>query len=130
MDYVRALFNTTNVVCVSGYFDPIHIEHIEYLKKAKSIGTFLIVIVNNDYQAELTERKVFMKDYERSQILRELSCVDEVVISKDTDKTVCKTLELIKPDTFVIGENKTIETIPESEICNKYDIKLIDNIGY
>jgi len=39
------------IVCVSGYFDPIHIGHIEYFKKSKMIGDILMVIVNNDDQA-------------------------------------------------------------------------------
>ena len=38
------------VVCVSGYFDPIHCGHIEYLKNASLLGDKLIVILNNDVQ--------------------------------------------------------------------------------
>lgn len=41
------------IVCVSGYFDPIHIGHIEYMKRAKELGNKLMVIVNNDEQAKL-----------------------------------------------------------------------------
>ena len=36
------------IVCVSGYFDPIHVGHIEYFKMSKKIGDKLMVIVNND----------------------------------------------------------------------------------
>jgi cytidyltransferase-like protein len=35
-------------VAVSGYFDPIHVGHLEMLEMAKSLGDRLIVIVNND----------------------------------------------------------------------------------
>ena len=35
------------IVVASGYFDPIHAGHIEYLKLAKQLGGKLIVIVNN-----------------------------------------------------------------------------------
>ena len=38
-------------VAVSGYFDPIHVGHLEYLKLAKNLGDKLIVIVNNNSQA-------------------------------------------------------------------------------
>ena len=50
--------NTTieKIVCVSGYFDPIHIGYIEYFKQSKQIGTKLLVIVNNDEQATLKKR--------------------------------------------------------------------------
>lgn len=32
------------IVCVSGYFDPVHVGHLEYFKKSKEIGTKLMVI--------------------------------------------------------------------------------------
>ena len=44
------------IVCVSGYFDPIHVGHIEYFKKSKEIGDKLMVIVNNDNQAVLKKK--------------------------------------------------------------------------
>ena len=33
------------IVAVSGYFDPIHVGHLEYLKLAKNLGDKLIVIM-------------------------------------------------------------------------------------
>ena len=36
------------IVAVSGYFDPLHVGHIEYLKKARELGDKLIVILNKD----------------------------------------------------------------------------------
>ena len=44
-------------VAVSGYFDPIHIGHLEYLKMAKALGDFLVVIVNNNQQCILKKGK-------------------------------------------------------------------------
>ena len=49
------------IVCVSGYFDPIHIGHLEYFKKSKKIGTKLMVIVNNDEQSVLKKGKYFTR---------------------------------------------------------------------
>jgi len=68
------------IVCVSGYFDPVHVGHLEYFKKSKKIGTILMVIINNDKQAILKKGKPFMPVDERVQIIRELRCVDIVVI--------------------------------------------------
>ena len=45
------------LIIVSGYFNPLHKGHIEYFKSAKSIGDFLIVIVNNDLQRQLKGSK-------------------------------------------------------------------------
>tara|TARA_B110000008_G_C16932974_1_gene549476 strand:+ start:1109 stop:1525 length:417 start_codon:yes stop_codon:yes gene_type:complete len=119
------------IVCVSGYFDPIHIGHIEYFKMSKKIGNKLMVIVNNDIQATLKKGKPFMPVDERIQIIKELRCVDIVVKSIDNDRTVCKTLENIepKPYYFCNGGDQNNNTIPETEICNKRGIELRDGFG-
>ena len=119
------------IVCVSGYFDPIHIGHIEYFKMSKKIGNKLMVIVNNDIQAKLKKGKPFMHIDERMKIIKELRCVDIVVKSIDDDRTVCKTLENIepKPDFFCNGGDQNNNTIPETEICNKRGIELRDGFG-
>ena len=41
---------TAKRVAVSGYFDPIHVGHLKYLKLAKELGDKLVVIVNNNHQ--------------------------------------------------------------------------------
>ncbi len=43
-------------VAVSGYFDPIHIGHLDYLELAKKLGDKLVVIVNNNHQCKLKMR--------------------------------------------------------------------------
>ena len=46
----------TVVACISGYFDPLHVGHLEYISRSKALtgpGGKLIVIVNNDHQAFL-----------------------------------------------------------------------------
>lgn len=118
-------------VCVSGYFDPIHIGHIEYLEKSKKIGDKLVVIVNNDSQATLKKGKPFMLCEERCKIIESLKCVDKVIPSIDTDRTVCKTLETMepKPDFFCNGGDQNNNTIPETEICIKRNIELRDGFG-
>jgi len=119
------------IVCVSGYFDPLHIGHIEYFKKSKKIGDKLMVIVNNDFQAKLKKGKSFMPCDERIQIIKELKCVDIVVKSIDKDRTVCKTLKTIepKPYYFCNGGDQNNNTIPETKICIERNIKLKDGFG-
>jgi len=119
------------IVCVSGYFDPIHIGHIEYFKMSKKIGTKLMVIVNNDHQAILKKGKPFMQMEERIKIIQELKCVDYVVASVDVDRTVCKTIETLepKPHYFCNGGDQNNNTIPETDVCNKLGIELRDGFG-
>jgi cytidyltransferase-like protein len=119
------------IACVSGYFDPIHIGHIEYFKLAKNIADELMVIVNNDDQAVLKKGKPFMPADERMKIIQELKCVDYVVKSVDTDRTVCKTLETVspKPTFFCNGGDQNNNSIPEVDICNRLGIQLVDGFG-
>jgi D-beta-D-heptose 7-phosphate kinase/D-beta-D-heptose 1-phosphate adenosyltransferase len=116
-------------VAVSGYFDPIHVGHLEYLKMAKELGDFLIVIVNNNQQCILKKGKSFMDQNDRVEIVRALGIVDKVFLSIDTDRTVCKSLEEIKPDIFANGGDRSTDEVPETSICKKYNIKMIDGLG-
>jgi len=117
------------IVCASGYFNPLHRGHISYLNEAKKLGDYLIVIVNNDFQIGLKGSKRFMDEKERCIIVNNLKCVDEVRLSVDMDETVCKSLELIKPNIFAKGGDSTIDNIPEREICEKIGIKMVFNVG-
>ena len=116
-------------VAVSGYFDPIHIGHLEYLKLAKKLGDKLVVIVNNNHQCVLKKGKPFMDDSDRVKIIKSLKMVDEVYLSIDRDKTVCASLMDIKPDIFANGGDRNTYEVPESIICKKYNINMIDGLG-
>ena len=116
-------------VAVSGYFDPIHVGHLEYLKLAKKLGDKLVVIVNNNKQCVLKKGKPFMDQADRIEIVRCLKMVDEVFLSVDNDKTVCQSLKLVKPDIFANGGDRSTKEVPESSVCKKYNIKMIDGLG-
>lgn len=119
------------IVCTSGFFNPLHRGHVEYLEKAKALGSYLIVIVNNDYQRELKGSKHFMDQEERSKIVAALRCVDEVVIARDTDGSVCKTIEMISPvpHIFAKGGDRFSNEIPEAEVCRRLGIHMVDGLG-
>lgn len=117
------------IIVASGYFDPIHVGHIECLEKAKALGDKLVVIINNDTQLKLKKGFSFMPQEDRLKIVKALKCVDDVFLSIDTDKSVCKSLDALHPDIFAKGGDRTIDEIPESKICNKLNIKIIDGLG-
>ena len=117
------------IVVASGYFDPIHKGHIEYLKLAKELGDKLIVILNNDKQCEIKKGKAFMSQEEKKIILEELKCVDEVFISIDDDSTVCKSLVYLAPDIFAKGGDRYSYEIPEASVCREIGIEIIDGLG-
>lgn len=117
------------IVCCSGYFSPLHRGHIEYLERSKCLGNKLVVIVNNDNQSFLKKGSSFMNESERLEIIRSLKCVDFAVLSIDQDRTVCKTLECIRPNIFTNGGDQFNDFIPEKTICEKLGIEIIDGIG-
>ena len=116
-------------VAVSGYFDPIHVGHLEYLKLAKKLGDKLVVIVNNDQQCVLKKGKSFMSEADRVEIVEALSVVDEVFLSIDKGRSVCDSLAAVKPDIFANGGDRHTNEVPESVICKKYNIEMIDGLG-
>ena len=67
-------------VCISGYFDPLHVGHLEYINKAKELGDYLVVIVNNNHQCKLKKGKFFMDEKDRVEIVKNLKSVDEVFL--------------------------------------------------
>ena len=131
----RTKMKKEKVVIVSGYFDPLHVGHLEYLRMASQLGDTLLVIVNNDEQAKLKKGESFMSEKDRMEIIYALECVDEVLISCDSDESVCKSIELaaqFKPMAdliFAKGGDRHFGEVPEVEICEKLGIEMIGNLG-
>lgn len=121
---------TEKIVCVSGYFNPFHVGHLELLERAKKLGDKLYVIVNNDRQSILKKGTTFMPEGERIEIIRALKCVDAVVIACDEDRTVCKTLRMIRPHIFANGGDVTATApCPEEVVCKELGIEMVYGLG-
>ena len=118
------------VVCVSGYFNPLHVGHLEMIERAKKLGDKLVAIVNSDYQVKLKGRVPFMSQKDRLEIIRALRAVDEAIVCIDRDLSVCRTLAKLKPDIFANGGDRhSVGDVPEFEICQKLGIKMVDGLG-
>jgi len=123
-------------IIVSGYFNPIHMGHLEYITNAKLVADELIVIVNNDQQPGIKNSKEFQLEDERMLIISNIKAVNKAVLSIDTDRTVCKTIEKIAKVfgesydlAFANGGDQNNDTIPERVICNTMSIALLDGLG-
>ena len=121
---------------VSGYFNPIHKGHIEYLNNAKALSDELFVIVNNDRQRILKGSDEFQEEQERVYIVSNIKSVNHCVLSIDQDRTVCKTIEKIALDfgddyelSFANGGDQNNNSIPEKPICDQLGISLVDGLG-
>ena len=117
------------VVATSGYFDPLHVGHLECLELASQLGDKLIVIVNSDLQAKQKKGKSFIMEEDRLKIVAALRCVDEVFLSIDKDSTQCESLKHLKPDIFAKGGDRTSDEIPELSICRELGIRIVDGLG-
>jgi len=122
--------NTIGIV--SGFFNPLHVGHLDYLEKAKEHCDFLVAIINSDYQVKLKGSVPFMPLVHRMRIVSALGCVDMTHASSSEDGTVSKDIE----DIFAIFENndrfrffnsgdRDIENTPEIGICSKLGIQLM-----
>ncbi len=80
---------------VSGYFNPIHRGHIEYINAAKSQCEKLVVIVNSDEQVQLKGSVPFMDQDHRKFVIDNLRAVDDSIIAIDKDKTVAETIRFL-----------------------------------
>jgi cytidyltransferase-like protein len=123
-------------IIVSGYFNPIHKGHIEYMHKSKAYGDQLFVIVNNDLQRALKGSKEFQSEQERILIVENLRVVDKTFLSIDADRTVIETIKLIHANfsnqydlAFANGGDQNNTSIPEKPICELLGIELIDGLG-
>ena len=63
-------------------------------------------------------------DKERQTILESIRYVDKVVISIDTDDSVAKTLNIIKPDIFAKGQELFQSEI---QMCLQHKINIANN---
>ncbi len=128
---------TKTLVIASGYFNPLHKGHIEYLNESKKLGDYLAVIVNNDVQRELKGSKEFQNQYERKFIVENLKSVDSAMISIDKDRVVDKSIEFVvnwrgaqfDKILFTNGGDQTEPTKDELEMCEKLGIEMVFGLG-
>jgi D-sedoheptulose 7-phosphate isomerase len=91
------------VVFTNGCFDILHPGHIDLLRRAKQLGTRLVVGINSDESVRKIKgpERPFTNQDERAEVLKALSSVDDVVIFDEP--TPERLIKEIKPDVLVKG---------------------------
>jgi len=127
------------VVVISGYFNPLHTGHLDYIKDASKLGDKLVVIINNDEQVDLKGSTPFMKEVDRMRIISAIKGVDRVVLSIDTDSSVVQTIRLLYNEyavnwdfdnmIFANGGDRGKNNSPEEAYCSWRKIKTVYNVG-
>ncbi len=99
------------VVFTNGCFDIIHRGHIDYLSKAKSLGSKLFVALNTDKSVSKLkgQSRPLQDEQSRLQIMASLFFVDAVMLfDEDTPYNLIKA---IQPDVLVKGGDYVPENI-------------------
>lgn len=124
------------IVITSGYFNPLHVGHMNLMKEAKALGDFLVVIVNNDKQVKVKGSVPFMPEKERMEIIKDIKHVDAVFLSLDADKSIAKSLEAVAGQykgqlVFAKGGDRNAGNIPEEEkkVCEDFNITIVNGVG-
>ncbi len=127
------------VVAISGFFNPLHMGHIDYISAARNLGDFLIVIVNSDKQVDIKGSVPFMEQDERLAIINNIKGVDRAVISIDDDGSVCETLRAefnrLQNDpffdemVFANGGDRKEGGVPEDILTDELGVRMAYNVG-
>lgn len=124
------------IVIVSGYFNPLHGGHLDMIEAAARLGDKLIVVVNNDKQQLLKKGKIILDEDNRVRLMKAIRGVDEVMLSIDEDRTSVISVETIAqkyPDDELIfangGDWDSERKVPETEVCEKHNIRIIYGVG-
>ena len=107
------------IVFTNGCFDILHIGHIRYLEKAKSLGDILVVGVNSDHSVRGLKGpdRPILPEEERAEILSGLWCVDYVTVFDEP--TPLELISFLQPHVLVKGGDWTKETTVGMELVEK-----------
>lgn len=99
---IRTQFSMRKVL-VHGCFDLLHYGHLEYFKKAKSYGEYLVVSVTTDRFVNKGPGRPYFPLELRVKMIEALSIVDEVVVSDYL--SAVQIIDQIKPSFYVKGSD-------------------------
>lgn len=115
------------IVFTNGCFDLLHVGHIDYLSKAKDLGSKLIIGLNSSESVSRLKgpTRPINTTESRSLMLAAFEFVDLVLVFEED--TPLDLITNIKPDILVKGGDYTIETIVGAEKVLSYggDVKVI-----
>ena len=118
----------SDLIVVSGGFDPIHVGHVRMIRAASAYAPVAVVVNSDDW---LMRKKgyVFMPFEERKEIIESIAGVQKVVAVDDQDNTVCEALRRLGPAMFGNGGDSTPGNTPEQDVCRELGIQLVWNLG-
>ncbi len=92
------------VVLTYGTFDLLHKGHVRLLKRAKSLGDYLIVAISSDEFNAIKGKKSYFSYEDRKEILEAMSVVDEVIPEICWEQKI-EDVKKHNVDVFVMGDD-------------------------
>jgi len=124
---------------VSGYFNPLHVGHLDMMEAARRLADALVVIVNNDAQQVLKKGKIITSETDRLRIVEALRVTDAALVAVDDDGSVAASLEVIHSAypgvelTFCNGGDRSPDADPvpstEARVCERLGIAMMWGVG-
>jgi FAD synthetase len=102
-------------VLAGGTFNIVHPGHIFFLKKAKEMGNYLVVVVANDRTVRRSKGFLTMPAEGRKMVIENLRIVDKAVIGDEKD--FMKVVRKEKPSIIALGYDQEIKDL-EKQIEN------------
>ena len=124
----------SNIILVSGGFDPIHSGHIKLINDANKYGD-VVVLLNSDAWLRNKKGKEFLPFNERKIIMQNIKGVIDVIEFDDSDKSCIDGLKKARKKytnkiiKFANGGDRNNKTTPETTFCNQNNIKPLWGIG-
>lgn len=108
------------VVFTNGCFDVLHFGHVDYLRKARRRGDFLVVGLNTDRSVGRIKGRgrPVNRQRDRAEILSELACVDAVI--PFGAPTPLHLIRKIRPHVLVKGADWKLSQIVGREVVESY----------
>jgi FAD synthetase len=94
-------------VLAGGVFSIVHSGHVFFLKKAKELGDYLVVVIAHDKTAAKTKKYSVAGQEERRQNIERLGIADKVVIGDERD--FMKVVRDEKPDVIALGHDQKMK---------------------
>ena len=76
------------IIVTSGSFDPLSLEELNFLKKCRKKGDWLVVGIHSDWWMNWSQGGFVQSYNTRREILSNIRCVDEIFTFNDNDGTI------------------------------------------
>lgn len=102
---------TGDMVFTNGCFDILHPGHVDYLQRARAMGSCLVVGLNSDASVRRLKgpTRPINDQHSRAFVLAALACVDYVVIFEED--TPYELIKAVRPKVLVKGGDWSVDKI-------------------